>query len=443
MSSTQPVLLIIDYNLSRISEVSQMRDYALSRWGALTWLIRSDPQPADLKISDAVFDVDPLSERFVEQALDALGPNRNRVSAGLVFSDNAVASGAALLERLGLPVDNATLASAAFDKFVYRIYEANRREALEADGVLVPEFSMIRDSHDLARFASKSPGGFVVKPTCEGNNRGVVVVREGDAPGTALLEVEPYLKSGVLAEQLIPYRREFSYDGLGSLSFITEKVSAEGRYPVEVAQVLPARVTAIEHQTLARTGAHINQLIGQQKGPFHNEIKLSDDGSRAAVVEPNRRPGGMKIWSLATHVYGLNLFEYWIDSVFGTELPENLPAPLCSAATVMLGVHRDINFASHDVSNGAHPFSRALHATAAHFGLGRNELLAHEFAWLGLDTRPIRSTPRDNADFAAHVCIVLHTPRVDIRDVVTTLREQWLIALKDALEGETHRRIAS
>lgn len=353
MPSSQPVLLIIDYNLSRIGEVSQMRDYARSRWGAQTWLIRSNPQPADLTISDAVFDVDPLSERFVEQALDALGQNRDRISAGLVFSDNAVASGA------------------------------------------------------------------------------------------ALLEVAPYLESGVLAEQLIPYRREFSYDGLASLSFVTEKVSAEGRYPVEIAQVLPARLTAVEHQTLLKTGAHINRLIGQQKRPFHNEIKLSDDGTRAAVVEPNRRPGGMKIWSLAQYVHGPNLFEYWIDSVFGTELPANLPAPSRSAATVMLGVHRDVDFAPRDLPNDAHPFSRALQATAAHFRLSSTELIAHEFAWLGLDTRPIRSTPRDNADFAAQVCIVLDNPRVDIRDVVKTLREQWLIALKDALEGQTQRRIAS
>lgn len=443
MASGQPVLLIIDYNLNRIGEVAQMRDYARARWGAKTWLVRSNPQPADLTISDAVFDVDPLSERFVERALHALGQDSGRITAGLVFSDDAVASGAALLERLGLLVDNAELASAAFDKFVYRSFEMGQRQTLEASGVLVPAFSMVRDREDLLRFARKCPAGFVVKPTCEGNNRGVVVVRGGEDPTAAWQEVSPYLHGGVMAEQLIPYRREFSYDGLGSLSFITEKVSAEGRYPVEIAQVLPARLTTVERQTLLTTGAHINRLIGQQNGPFHNEIKLSDDGTRAAVVEPNRRPAGMKIWSLAQHVHGPNLFEYWVDSVFGAALPTNLPAPLRSAATVMLGVHRDIEFAPHDIPSGFRPFNRALQATAAHFHLSVTELVAHDFVWLGLHTRLIRSIARDNSDFAAQVCVVLDTPCIDIRDVVTKLREQWLIALSDVLEIEAHQRIAS
>ncbi|MFJ3372927.1 acetyl-CoA carboxylase biotin carboxylase subunit family protein [Pseudomonas sp. NPDC086251] len=437
MPSSQPVLLIIDYNLSRIGEVSQMREYAKSRWGALTWLIRSKPQPIDLTISDAVFNVDPSSERFVELAFDALGEDRHRVSAGLVFSDNAVANGAALLERLGLPVDNAILASAAFDKFVYRRYEARQRAVLEADGVLVPEFRLIRERDDLVQFAKNCPAGFVVKPTCEGNNRGVVVIREGDDLDAALLEVGPYLRSGVLAEQLIPYRREFSCDGVGGLSFITEKVSVAGRYPVEVAQVLPASLTAVERQTLLRTGAHVNQLIGQQHGPFHNEIKLSDDGTRAAVVEPNRRPGGMKIWSLAQHVHGLNLFEHWIDSVFGEALPATLPDPVCSAATVMLGVHQDIDFAPYDIPNDVRPLTRALWATANYFDLSCAELVAHDFTWLSLEARQIRQIPRDNNDFAAQVCIVLHSSRVDMRDVVTLLREQWLIVLKDSLERKT------
>lgn len=441
MPASPPVLLIIDYNLSRIGEVSHMRAYAKARWGAQTWLIRADPQPADLAISDAVFAVDPLSEQFVQQALLALGEERTRISAGLVFSDNAVASGAALLEALGLPVDDSQRAVAAFDKFVYRDFEASQRQVLEGDGIMVPEYRKIRGREDLLRFARDCPGGFVVKPTCEGNNRGVVLVREGEEPGAALVEVRPYLHSGVLAEQLIPYRREFSYDGLGQLAFITEKVSAPGRYPVEIAQLLPARLNAVERRTLLTTGAHINRLIGQRDGPFHNEIKLSNDGTRAAVVEPNRRPAGMKIWSLAHQVYGLDLFEYWVDSVFGGPLPSALPAPACHAATVMLGVPDDIEFSPYDLADA--PFDHALRATVARLQLKPGELLTQDFAWLSLNKRLIRAIPRDNSDFAAQVCIALYTDRVDIRDLVTALREQWLTTLQAALHDEAQQRIAS
>lgn len=442
MSPNVPVLLIIDYNLSRIAEVFRMRNYAHVRWGAETWLIRSNPQALDLSISDAVFDVDPLSADFVERAIESLGPHASRISAGLVFSDNAVASGAALLERLGLPVDDASKALSAFDKYVYRTHETAQRSTLEGMGVLVPDFSAIHSVEDVLRFADRHRQGFVIKPMCEGNNRGVVLVGSGDDPASAFCEVAPYVEKGVLAEQLIPYRREFSHDGLGSLTFITEKISADGRYPVEIAQVLPARLNDRERQMLLATGEQINHLIGQARGPFHNEIKLNEDGTRAAVVEPNRRPAGMKIWSLARWVYDLDLFETWIDSVFGVDVPTALNAPTCTAATVMLGVPRDMEFEPHDITSDHHPFTYALLASATLHGLNHKELVAYEFTWLGLEKRHIRRVPRDNSDFAAQVCIVLHVDRVDIRDVIQTLRAQWLMELARLLPGQS-QRIAS
>src|SRR4029453_8524050 len=138
-------------------------------------------------------------------------------------------------------------------------------------------------------------------------------------------EVSTYLSDGVICEELIPYRREFSFDGIGSLSFITEKISATGRYPVELGQVLPARITPRERNTISVAGRLANLLVGQRNGPFHNEITLSDDGHRAAVVEPNRRPAGMKIWTIASLVYQVNLYHLWVDQAFGEEIPRELP----------------------------------------------------------------------------------------------------------------------
>ena len=442
MSSPQPVLLIIDYNLSRLADVFHLRRHALARWGAQTYLIRANPQALDLSISDLVFDVDPLNADFVEQALHALGEHAQHITAGIVFSDNAVASGAALLERLGLEVDDARLALGAFDKFVYRTHEARFRQPMQNDGMWLPAFSEVRSVRDLRCF-TQDFSGCVVKPMCEGNNRGVVRVNPGDDLHAAFDEVKPYVDRGVLAEEIIPYRREFSFDGLGSLSFITEKVSAEGRYPVEVAQVLPARLSNDERRTLMRAGAHVNALIGQRNGPFHNEIKLSDDGSRAAVVEPNRRPGGMKIWTLANWVYGFDFYHAWVDSVFGEPAPKNLPAPIASAATVMLGVAEDMRFAPYYIEAGRHPLEQAMFATRARHGLREHELLADEFSWMALEARALHRVPHDNADFAAQVCIVLKQEREDIREVISTLRQEWLSALALALEPRALEKVAS
>ncbi|MEW1905534.1 MULTISPECIES: biotin carboxylase [unclassified Streptomyces] len=433
----RPVLLIVDYNLSRIDEVRHLRNYAHEHHGAAVVLIRADPTDADRSIADEVLDLDPLEDDFAETAEKLLDGRREQIKAGIVFSDNAVRSGAELLERLGLPVDSSRLAEGAFSKHHYRRCEARVAELLESQRVMVPAFAEIASLDQLRAFQREHPEGFVMKPVAEGNNRGVVVVRPGDDLTAAFAEVLPYLAGGVMCEELIPYRREYSFDGLGPLEFVTEKVSASGRYPVEIAQVLPARLREHERATLERTGRQANWLVGQSDGPFHNEIKLSDDGLRAAVVEPNRRPGGMKIWSMARWVYGIDLHHRWIDTAFGATAGAERLVPGCSAATVMLGVGTDRSFSPADVVVGADPFGDAVRATTERFGLTDGQLTVTEFSWLSPGQRELHAVARDNADFAAQGCVVLRGDRADIRTVVHALREVWLDTLDSALRLPT------
>ncbi|MBF9072805.1 ATP-grasp domain-containing protein [Streptacidiphilus fuscans] len=436
---TRPILLIVDYNLSRIDEVRDLGDYARERHGATVVLVRSEPTEADRYLADEVIDLDPLRDDFSEIGAKLLDDRRERIKAGIVFSDNAVRSGAELLERLGVPVDCSHLAEGAFSKYRYRLGEARVAELLAAQRVMVPAFAEIASLDQLRDFARAHPEGFVVKPAAEGNNRGVVVVRPGDDLTAAFGEVLPYLEGGVVCEEFIPYRREFSFDGLGSLTFLTEKMSAPGRYPVEIAQVLPAVVTDQERATLERTGRQANWLVGQCDGPFHNEIKLSDDGRYAAVVEPNRRPGGMKIWSLARWVYGVDLHRRWVDAAFGTATETPSLVPGRSAATVLLGVGSDRWFGPDDLPVGADPFTDAVQATGERLGLVDGELTVTEFSWLSRERRHLHAVARDNADFAAQGCVVLHGGSADIRSVVHMLREAWVDALDGVLATPVER----
>jgi hypothetical protein len=435
MSDRSPQFVIVDYNLTRVDDVRHIRDHVHHTYGCGVLLVRANPTETDHEIADEVIDLDPLSPDFVKAGVRLLEPRRDRLRAGIVFSDNAVHSGAVLLHRLGLRVDSPELAFGAFCKLDYRLSEARHGEVLAAQRLMIPDFKQIRSIADLRAFAERQPGGFVVKPTREGNNRGVVVVRPGNDLVAAFAEVEPYLDGGVIGEQIIPFRREFSVDGLGSLAFVTEKVSASGRYPVEVAQVLPARLGEREHAVLLRAGMQANWLVGQYDGPFHNEIKLSDDGTRAAVVEPNRRPAGMKIWSLAHWVYGVDFYQRWVDTAFGTAADLRLPEPTCAAATVMLGVSGDRVFGPEDVDPAADPFGEAVARTARRHGLAPDQLAVKHFAWLSAQRREVRAVPRDNADFAASGCVVLSDTGTDIRDVVHTLREVWLEVLDRCSRG--------
>lgn len=438
-----PVLLIVDYNLSRIGDVLQMRDYARQRWGAETWLIRGSPQEHDLHISDRVIDADPLEPDFIRKALGLLGDEAARISAGMVFSDNAVASGAALLEQLDLPVDDAELALGAFDKLAYRIAENRIRPLLNQLGVMLPDFQQIECINDVRNFALRQERGFVIKPACEGNNRGVVMVTPGEDCEQAFAEVAPYLNMGVLAEAFITFTREYSYDGLGDLWFITEKVSATGRYPVEVAQILPARLSEQERRAIRLAGEQVNQLVGQRIGPFHNEIKLSDSDYNTAVIEPNRRPGGMKIWTLAHAVYGLDLYAAWVDSVFAQPVPKVMPAATCSAATVMFGVPRDMTLDVAGLGEIQTMIDDTLGMAAQTLDVASKDIALIECAWITGQSRLIHAVPRDNSDFVAHACVALHDTRVDIRDLVTVLRERWLEVLHRRLVFDHQFKVAS
>ncbi|KAA9001725.1 biotin carboxylase [Affinibrenneria salicis] len=418
--------LIIDYNLAQAGDVKVMSDYARQQYHVKTVLIRPDPSDRDWGLCDIVFDLNPLSPDFVEEALDQLAAYRQGLAAGVVFSDNAVHSGAQLLRELGLPVDSDLLALNAFDKYAYRQREYAHRELFHTQRVLVPACRKISSLSGLQQFAAAIDSAFVLKPACEDNNRGVVVVNPGDDLAEAFREVAPYLSGGVMCEEKITFGREFSFDGVGIKSFITEKVSADGRYPVEIAQILPARLMAHEQITLTRAGLLANLIVGQRNGPFHNEIKLNDDGSYAAIVEANRRPAGMNIWLLASKVYGVNFFRVWVDAVFGVASSPILPLPVCQAATVMLGVKATVRIHPSHQSDLLPLLERARQQVLQQLGLERNELLLVKYHWVNLKPAVVHAVPHDGSDFAAWVCLTLQSEDIDMLTVVHQFRRVWL-----------------
>jgi hypothetical protein len=429
-----PILLIVDYNLSRVADVANIARYARQHYDAQTMLIRAEPTARDREICDYVIDLDPLAADFVERALTRLAAVRERIRAGVVFSDNAVQRGAELLERLNLPTDSAVLAAGAFSKRVYREGEVRLRELMSAQSIMVPHCASVTAIEDLRAFAKDHPAGFVVKPSCEGNNRGVVIVRKGDSLEAAFASVEPYLANGAVCEQLIPFRREFSFDGVGDTEFITEKVNADGPYPVEVAQILPARLTVTERITLTRGGRLANLIVGQREGPFHNEIKLSDDGRQAAVVEPNRRPAGMKIWTLAQAVFGIDFYGLWVDAAWGEKNHVAVVETATKAATVMLGVPADGRYPTPRNDKAEALLRKAILQTAVICDIEADAITVLEYAWLATDARSIPLIPKENSDFAAQVCIAIDGGCTDMRRLVQALRQSWIAVLAEEKE---------
>lgn len=420
-------LIIIDYNLTRRDEVLRLRNYAAERHQMSTVLIRAKPTVQDQLLCDVIIDLEPLSPGFVDEALATLSHWSGIFVAGIVFSDRAMVGGTRLLRQLQLRVDDPQLAVGAFSKAVYRETERQHVALMDAQGIDCTASQRLTDMAQAIAFVRDHPEGTVIKPSCEGNNRGVSVVRNVGEVKKAWEEVLPYLKDGIVAEAFIKHRREYSCDGVGRLMFFTEKLSFKGTYPVELGQLVPARLTPLERATLERGGRLANLFVGQSEGPFHNEIRLSDDGQRAAVVEPNRRPAGMQIWKLAERVFGVSLYACLIDAALGEHHVTQLPPAKGQAAVAMLGVASDTQVNLEQLPPYKVIIDRVLSSTPP-----APLLEWFEFKWLPQQPRYL-AQPQDNGGFLASACFYTPTGDFDLVTWIDCFRLEWANVITEIL----------
>ncbi len=408
--NTKRNLVIVDYNLTRFLDVKMMTRHAWDKHGCGTILIRPNPQAHDAEVAHHIIDLDPRGEDFIGKATTALEPFLNTIVAVLPFSDNAVKTGAALAENLGKAADSSELAQSAYSKISYRQQEEKLARLFQAQGVFTPQFQVVFDELQLKVFAARCKNGFVLKPSCEGNNRGVLRLSKDSNLEEAFEEVKPYLKDGLICEELIDFEEEYSFDGIGHLNWVTEKISLSTRYPVEKGQIVPAVKSLGTISAVKRGGRLANILVGQKNGPFHNELKYDPVTGRSAVIEPNRRPAGMKIWHLAERVYGINFFHLLVDQLITGELPEQLPQPRGVAAIrELMAPHEGI--LAQEVSNPEFA-GELFNKIKDRFPVN---LTWSEFRITAMPGSMVTTTPKDNSGFMAEVCLYSRDSQIDVK----------------------------
>lgn len=431
--------LIIDYNNVRFTDVKLMSNYVKTKYGLKTILIHPSPTPIDYEIADVVLDLDFKSENFLEQARKALMPYAVDIKGGIPFSDRSIQVGSMLLQSLGLIADDPNLAVAAKSKLEYRRIEQRMEKLCEAQNIFVPDSRLVHNLEDIQEFSRNHPKGFILKPACEGNNRGVLFLNAESDLKAAFNEVRQYSAEGLIVEELIPFQKEFSFDGVGTLCFLTEKISAHGKYPVEEGQIIPARLDSKGREQIMRAGRIANLIVGQKNGAFHNEVKLATDHGRSAVVEPNRRPAGMQIWHLAEKVFKRSFFELWVDyalgcSSIGQEGWNSLQAEGV-AAIRMLGSNSDgtLHLPADLSQNGCRDlFEAALRLFIAK-NLSRWSFLSDlewfDFRFHTKSGADVFQVPRDNSHFVAQVCVYSRDKNIPLVEVLNEFNESWKIIL--------------
>jgi hypothetical protein len=435
------LFVVVDYNLTRINDVRLLTSYARRAYGLRTVLVRGHLKPHDRELADHAIDLSPRTPGFVKAAAEhvlALGTP----VAVLPFSDDAVQTGAALAARLDVRADSAALADAAFSKEAYRTREWQHCELFAGAGVHTPAFQVVWSYAELARFYATHSGGFVVKPTCEGNNRGVLRVDPGTDLATVFGEVQAYVGQGLICEELIDWPEEYSFDGIGHLSWVTEKLSASGRYPVERGQTVNAPLSPRTIAAVQRAGTLANLMCGQRLGPFHNEVKLDRATGVTAVMEPNRRPAGMFIWHLAARVFGVNPFHLWVDQMVTGQLPLALPPPRGTAAIRMLPAPFDgvMDFDETRRAQVEAELAQGLRARLGTSGAGGAELELFDFAITAAPGVAVWETPRDNSHFIARISAYSPITGPTVAAALDRVEDTWRELAHDIVQPIGSRR---
>ncbi len=332
-SNYENVFLIIDYNLNRVDEVIMMAKKCYAAYGIKTVLATEPGKEIEHPLIHNVISEKIRELSFARNCVRSLALNQFHCKGGVVFSDDAIVMGSKILWHLGLRTDCPEHAIASFDKLLYRKYE---EEQMLPVGVSRPKFTTPEAISDDDFYQCPT---WVFKPRCEGNNRGVVIITSPDEVRSSIIANAEYSDAGFILEECVKKKAEFSVDGVNSQQFITEKISLEGAFPLEIGQVQPAWQDEDIMNIIISASQFANQISGHLHGAFHNEIMISDDTGEAFVIEPNRRPGGMKIWNLIWYCYGINLYDKWLQSSFGHQnlfdSQFNLE-PIKSAGTLML-----------------------------------------------------------------------------------------------------------
>lgn len=326
MISTRRRLVVVGYNIpARLRDVGRMRELCRQRLDAGVVLVVDRVTEADRlwadEVIEASFDearlapaVASVVAQLQAQGLEAIGV--------LPFSDTGVLLGTALAARLGLPGGDVERARAGLDKRCFRALE----NATPAPAGYVPVAShTVADLEGLRAAVQALGGRAFAKPACEGNSRGCHVIAQPADVDRAWQTLAPYRAGGIIVETLIDALAEFSVDQVAGCCWITAKTTTDDACRAEIQQIVPARLPAADEQALLDAGDHMRRLLSLRHGAYHNEIFLLAD-ARAAAVETNMRPAGMRIWDLAALAFE-DFDPYWtwiVWSVTGQAPPRAL-----------------------------------------------------------------------------------------------------------------------
>ncbi|EQC01985.1 ATP-grasp domain-containing protein [Photorhabdus temperata] len=427
--SSKKYLLVLDYLPARLNEIVNIRDYIQYNY-SLELVIISDMLSGEEKnITPFVYHIPVRTENYIDKVIGVLSELDMTCAAILPFMDAVSGYAAVIAKKLSVYGDDPELSFAGIEKFQFRQQETRISPLLAAQHIKTPRYSFINDINELEAFYDSVPYGVVIKPNCGRANFGVVAIKDRNKIPTAF--AQSVAQSGgnpILAEELITFDTEYSYDGIGCMAFLTQKVSQKGEYPVEIGQIVPAQCDGRNAIALHKAGQVINLISGQTLGAFHNEIKQDSKTGETFLVETNRRPAGMRIWDMANRVYGISLQEIWVDHLV-KGFSDRMILPEAKGRAFLINLLAGKDGKINDKFSKTAVNRLLLVSIDNILGKLHYDIISVK---INLDKNSlVYETPKSNNDFCGYVCVHINDEHIKCESLMNEINDAWRDILKN------------
>lgn len=305
------VVAVFGYNNTRLYDVENIQKLCFEKFKAQLILIKEGITEADYKVTPYCLDAKPENINLAPALESFCDKNNLELIGCLPFSDKGVVGAAHAARDLGLFHDDVATSFAMLDKNEFRNLE---RDFNGSANYKKPFFKKCFDANSLFEVLN-THGAFFIKPSSEGNSRGCMKIETKNDLLMWLEHYHRFLEQGVMCEEYLSSGCEYSFDGVNSTYWITEKYTTNGAYRAEYQHIVPAPLSVEDEFRIKQTLSPLLSHLGSKGGAFHHEFF---NNSRISSVEPNRRPAGMWIWDLAEWSFcDFKTWSQWIDVCCG------------------------------------------------------------------------------------------------------------------------------
>jgi biotin carboxylase len=170
-------------------------------------------------------------------------------------------------------------------------------------------YQQCETKESIENFLTEIGSAIIVKPVHGSGSRGVFLVQDHADLHLAWSWLEQNGQFPIICEEYIEgpeYSVEsFSREGRHHILAITEKLTTGAPNFVETGHQMPARLSRAMHECIRETVCAFLDLIGQEVGPAHTEIRLRN--GVPFIIESQTRFGGDQIWELVWMTTGVHL----------------------------------------------------------------------------------------------------------------------------------------